>query len=76
VYYTEGLGAQQSSVGVPSYVRVDTGLTWRPDDHLSLSAGVQNLLQGRHAEYATSDRTFVVGTDVPRTVYVKVVYAF
>jgi len=70
------LGAEQSAAAVPSYVRVDTGLTWRPDDHLSLSAGVQNLLQGRHAEYATSDRTFTVGTEVPRTFYAQVGYSF
>jgi iron complex outermembrane receptor protein len=46
-YYVETL----SSPGIPGYVRVDLGLTWRPQKDVELSVGVQNLLDDRHPEF-------------------------
>jgi iron complex outermembrane receptor protein len=46
-YFVNSLPTQS----VPSYTRLDTGLTWRAGEHLSISAEEQNLLKDRHLEY-------------------------
>ena len=46
-YYVDALGGP----GVPGYVRIDLGVTWRPAKDVELSLGVQNLLDDRHPEF-------------------------
>jgi iron complex outermembrane recepter protein len=62
-YYVESL----SAVGVPGYVRVDLGLTWRPRPDVELSVGVQNLLDDRHPEFGGQFAT--ESTEMQRMIY-------
>jgi iron complex outermembrane receptor protein len=69
-YYVENLAA----ANIPSYVRVDLGLTWRPIKGAELTAGVQNLLDDRHKEF---DGQFgVTSTEMQRAVYLQFLYRF
>jgi iron complex outermembrane receptor protein len=59
--------------GVPSYTRVDTGLSWQWKERLSLSIVGQNLAQDRHWEFldgAGSTRS----TEIKRGAYGKVAW--
>ncbi len=47
LYWVDSLGAH----GVPSYFRLDLGLTWRPTDFLEVRLVGQNLLDDRHPEF-------------------------
>ncbi len=60
---------------IPSYVRVDTGLSWRPIDALELSVTGQNLLRAHHAEFG-GDSTLGAATPVQRSVSAKVMWRF
>ncbi len=69
-YYVSRLVEQQ----VPSYVRVDTRLGWRPSRQLELSIGGQNLLQDHHPEYGP-----VLGflpTEARRNAYMRATWNF
>src|SRR5260370_31003619 len=43
-----------SNVRIPSYTRLDSGLTWKLGEGFSLSVVGQNLLKGRHLEFEDS----------------------
>lgn len=60
---------------VPSYTRVDTGLTWRWTERLSSSVVGQNLLKDRHLEFV-DDSGSVISTLIKRSVYAKVTWQF
>jgi iron complex outermembrane receptor protein len=70
-YYAESM----PYLKVPSNLRVDLALTWAPKDNLSVTFGVQNLLDRWHPEFGgiTSD---VQRTEVPRTIFAQMVYRF
>jgi iron complex outermembrane receptor protein len=70
LYYVEHL----RSGDVPSYVRLDAGVTWRPKDGLELSVGVQNALDDRHPEFGNSLNT--ASSEVPRSVYAQLLWRF
>jgi iron complex outermembrane recepter protein len=59
---------------VPSYVRADMRLGWRPRDHVELSVGGQNLLSPKHLEQIS----YHVGvqSQVGRTVIGSVKWSF
>jgi hypothetical protein len=60
---------------VPSYTRVDTGLTWRWKEGLSLSIVGQDLLRDHHLEFV--DRSGATrSTLVKRSGYAKLVWRF
>jgi iron complex outermembrane receptor protein len=61
--------------GVPSYTRVDTGLTWRLADKFSASAVGQNLVRDRHIEFQ-SPGNLHNSTMVKRSVYAKFTWRF
>lgn len=69
-YYVENLAGP----GVPSYVRVDLGMTWRPKKDVELTVGVQNLLDDRHPEFG--GQFGVASTEVQRTVYAQFLVRF
>lgn len=48
--FTDRLPAE----GVPSYTRLDTGVSWRGTESMSLGLFGQNLLQGQHLEFIDS----------------------
>jgi iron complex outermembrane receptor protein len=59
---------------VDSYVRVDSGLLWRPRAELEAGVWARNLLDDRHLE-STSFNTMLM-TEVPRTVVARVTWRF
>jgi iron complex outermembrane receptor protein len=60
---------------IPSYTRLDTGLTWSLAKKLSLSFVGQNLLQDHHLESSGSDQ-IVISSMVKRSAYAKVTWQF
>ena len=72
VYFVDKLTGQ----GVPSYVRTDLNLVWRPRPGLDLTVGVQNLVDSHHPEFNPTASTPTLGSEVPRTVYGQVTYRF
>jgi iron complex outermembrane receptor protein len=54
---------------VPSYVRVDLGLTYHPTANADFSIGVQNLLDDRHPEAGRG--IFATASEIPRTLYAQ-----
>jgi len=70
VYYVDNI----SSVGIPSYVRFDTRVGWKPMEGLELSLVGQNLLDDSHPEFEAP--LYSLPTEVGRSVYAKVVYKF
>lgn len=69
VYYTDAITEHQ----VDNYTRVDLRLAWKPSDNFELSLVGQNLQDNQHKEYAAND---VFYTEVPRSVYAKIVTRF
>ena len=70
-YFVDRLPAQL----IPSYTRVDTELTWRAAERLSVSIVGQNLLQDTHPEYNGIDATVLPGL-VRRDAYGRVSWSF
>ena len=71
VYYVGRLPALQ----IPSYTRLDTGLTWKLRERLSLSIVGQNLLHDHHLESSGPDQ-IVVSSLVKRSAYAKFTWQF
>jgi iron complex outermembrane recepter protein len=60
---------------IPSYTRVDTGLSWRCKKELSLSLVGQNLLRDHHLEFI--DPTGASrSTEIKRSAYAKLTWQF
>jgi iron complex outermembrane recepter protein len=60
---------------VPSYTRLDTGLTWQASEKLSFSIFGQNLLKSERLEYVDTTGS-TTSTLVKRGAYAKVKWAF
>ncbi|MFZ0803681.1 MAG: TonB-dependent receptor [Terriglobales bacterium] len=60
---------------VPSYTRLDTGLTWRWTEHLACSVVGQNLVKDRHLEFV-DDTGSVISTLIKRSGYAKFTWQF
>lgn len=71
VYFVGRLPAPQ----VPSYTRLDTGLTWMMAERLSLSVVGQNLLHDHHLESNATDQ-IVVSSMIGRSAYAKLTLQF
>jgi iron complex outermembrane receptor protein len=71
VYFVGRLSAQQ----IPSYTRLDTGLTWQARERLSFSLVGQNLLKDHHLEF-DSPSEIVLSSLVKRSAYAKIVWRF
>jgi iron complex outermembrane receptor protein len=68
-YFVDRLAFQ----GVPSYTRLDTGLSWQWKEGLSLSIAGQNLLKDHHLEFL--DMTGATrSTEIKRGVYAKLTW--
>lgn len=70
-YFVNRLPAQS----IPSYTRLDTGLTWRAEEHISLSLVGQNLLKDLHPEFTGPDATVQSGL-MRREAYGKITWSF
>jgi iron complex outermembrane recepter protein len=71
VYFTGAL----ESPRVPSYTRLDTGLTWQWKENLSFSAFGQNLIQQHHLEFTDFSGTSS-STLIPRSAYARITWHF
>jgi iron complex outermembrane recepter protein len=60
---------------IPSYTRLDTGITWQWGERSSFSVAGQNLLQNEHLEYVDLSRS-TLSSLVKRGVYAKVTWCF
>jgi iron complex outermembrane receptor protein len=63
------------ALSIPSYTRVDTGLTWRLGESVSLSLVGQNLLSDLHPEYSGINSTVQPGL-MRRAAYAKIMWSF
>jgi iron complex outermembrane receptor protein len=63
------------ALAIPSYTRVDTGLTWQAGERISISAVGQNLFSNRHMEYSGIDSTEEPGL-MRRSAYAKIAWSF
>jgi iron complex outermembrane recepter protein len=70
VYYVSAL----TGLAVPAYVRTDARLGWRVSRNAEISLAGQNLLDGRHLEFAATD--YVQPSEPGRAVQLKVTWAF
>jgi outer membrane receptor protein involved in Fe transport len=70
-YFVNRLRAQS----IPSYTRLDTGLTWRAGESVSVSLVGQNLLKDLHPEYSGPDSTVQPGL-MRRAAYTKITWSF
>jgi outer membrane receptor protein involved in Fe transport len=60
---------------VPSYTRLDTGLSWALGERISLSLVGQNLLRDRHEEFVDTTGS-TMSTLIKRSAYAKVEWRF
>ena len=76
-YFVDALDNQgpAGNVSVPSYTRLDTGLTWKLAERLSLSMAGQNLLKDHHLEFEDVDGSMQSG-QIKRSAYVKFTWQF
>jgi iron complex outermembrane recepter protein len=70
VYYVSAL----TGLAVPAYVRTDARLGWRLTRGAEISLAGQNLLDGRHLEFAATD--YLQPSEPGRAVQLKVTWAF
>jgi len=70
-YFVNRLPAQF----IPSYTRLDTGLTWHAGERVSLSVVGQNLLRELHPEYSGPISTVQPGM-MRRAAYAKITWSF
>ncbi len=67
--------ARLPDVNISAYTRLDVRLGWRPRPQWELSFGVQNLADGRHAEFY-GEKVNVIPSEVPRNAYIKALWRF
>lgn len=70
----EDLGAA-GNVRIPAYTRLDTNLTWKPREQLSVSVVGQNLLKDHHMEFEDINGSMQSG-QIKRSGYIKVTWQF
>jgi iron complex outermembrane receptor protein len=63
------------SLGIESYVTLDTRIAWRPNKNWELSIVGQNLLDAQHKEFKPEFGK-VLTTEVQRGVYGKVLWNY
>ena len=59
---------------IPSYVRADLGLVWRPRDGVEAGVWLLNLLDDQHPELGNSATN--ISTEIPRTLYGQLTLRF
>jgi iron complex outermembrane receptor protein len=70
-YFVNRLPAQS----IPSYTRLDSGLTWRAGERVSISVMGQNLLRDLHPEYNGPVSSVEPG-QMRRSAYAKIAWSF
>ena len=67
-YYVDRLPSLQ----VPSYIRLDLRISWRPTKEWELSLVAQNVLDNHHPEFGASLDNFDLPTESRRSIYASV----
>jgi iron complex outermembrane receptor protein len=70
----ESMNQSDKTVSIPSYLRVDAGIVWRPNELLEVGIWGQNLLDNQHPE--TSSQNNIEITEIPRSIVGKVTLRF
>lgn len=70
LYYVDNL----STINIPTYIRFDTRIAWKPIDKIELSLVGQNLLDDHHKEF--TEIPVLEQTEVGRSVYGKISIRF
>jgi outer membrane receptor for monomeric catechols len=76
-YYVDKLKHQGplSNVTIPSYARLDSGLTWKLGEGVSVSIIGQNLLKDHHLEFEDMNGSLQSG-QIKRSGYIKLTWRF
>jgi iron complex outermembrane receptor protein len=76
-YYVSALMNQGplGNLKIPSYTRLDTGLTWKLGEAFSVSVVGQNLLKDHHLEFVGMNGSMQSG-QIKRSAYVKLTWQF
>ncbi len=65
----------QSSVHIPSYIRLDMRLGWRPTTNLEFSVSVQNILDDQHLEFIHFGN-LIQSSEIERRIHAKITWNF
>ena len=63
-----------SHTEIPSYLKIDCQIAWRPTESLTLAVGVKNLLDDRHPEFVGD--LGQVASEIERTAYLWLEWSF
>jgi len=76
IYYIDQISTQSGAtmVTIPSYVKLDLGLTWRPIKSLEIAIWGKDLLDNQHAEFPSQETTLI--TEIPRSVMARITWHF
>ena len=76
-YFVDALTNQGplSNLKIPSYTRLDSGLTWKVTEGVSFSVVGQNLLRDHHMEFEDVDGSMQSG-QIKRSAYAKITWQF
>jgi iron complex outermembrane recepter protein len=76
-YFVDRLTKQGTSNDqvIPAYTRLDTGLTWKPLEELSISVFGQNLLKDHHIEFEDKFGS-MQSSQILRSAYTKLTWRF
>ena len=74
VYYVDTINVQYRSQTIPSYIRADVRMGWKPFSGGELSFGVRNAADDRHAEIG--NLPYVVASQIERSIYLKWTQSF
>ena len=72
LFYVDDLFVEGTTI--PDYTRIDLRLGWQPWENLEFSLKLENLLDNRHPEFASSNG--IVAAQVPRSFYGKISWQF
>lgn len=77
LYFVDRLAAVRTTtpapISLPSYVRLDLRLGYRPSRSTEISVALQNVLDNKHQEFSAVD---IIPSEIPRSVYVKAALYF
>jgi iron complex outermembrane receptor protein len=76
LYYVDQIGpvSDATVVSIPSYFKLDLGLTWHPIKSLEIGIWGKNLLQREHPEFSSLDTPLI--TEIPRSVMGRITWHF